>query len=222
MLKNKKGFTLIELLAVIIILGVLMLIAIPSVTQYISNSRKSTYISSGSSYMTAVSLMVNDADGITVNDTSKVYFIPVSNDAEYSCVKLEKGGKTPFGSWWTETDDPDKTPIPTDTASAFAYVMVVMNDEGTSYSYAFVARDTAKYEFPTRQEGVVGAGEGTDAYKKEYVEPTPATKIAMPTATGETVDFDTLPDNMKVGKNDANVLTAQYYGVNAAGKCVAK
>ena len=36
---NKKGFTLIELLAVIIILGVLMIIAIPSVTQYISNSR---------------------------------------------------------------------------------------------------------------------------------------------------------------------------------------
>ena len=29
---NKKGFTLIELLAVIIILGVLMIIAIPSVT----------------------------------------------------------------------------------------------------------------------------------------------------------------------------------------------
>ena len=29
-MKNKKGFTLIELLAVIIILGVLMLVAIPS------------------------------------------------------------------------------------------------------------------------------------------------------------------------------------------------
>ena len=37
---NKKGFTLIELLAVIIILGILMLIAIPSVTNYINNSRQ--------------------------------------------------------------------------------------------------------------------------------------------------------------------------------------
>ena len=35
---NKKGFTLIELLAVIIILGILMIITIPSVTKYINDS----------------------------------------------------------------------------------------------------------------------------------------------------------------------------------------
>ena len=39
---NKKGFTLIELLAVIVILGVIMLIAIPSVSSIISNSRANT------------------------------------------------------------------------------------------------------------------------------------------------------------------------------------
>lgn len=44
-MKNKKGFTLIELLAVIIILGVLLGIAIPKVTQYITNSRKNSFIS---------------------------------------------------------------------------------------------------------------------------------------------------------------------------------
>ena len=41
---KSKGFILIELLAVIIILGILILIAIPSVTNYINNSRKSTYV----------------------------------------------------------------------------------------------------------------------------------------------------------------------------------
>ena len=41
-MKNNKGFTLIELLAVIIILGILMIIAIPSVTKYITDSRKNS------------------------------------------------------------------------------------------------------------------------------------------------------------------------------------
>ena len=38
-MKNKKGFTLIELLAVIIILGVLLLVAIPGINKLLENSR---------------------------------------------------------------------------------------------------------------------------------------------------------------------------------------
>ncbi len=41
---NKKGFTLIELLAVIVILGILMIIAVPAVSRYISDSRKQAYV----------------------------------------------------------------------------------------------------------------------------------------------------------------------------------
>ena len=37
---KKKGFTLIELLAVIVILGLLIAIAIPSVIKYLTQSRK--------------------------------------------------------------------------------------------------------------------------------------------------------------------------------------
>ena len=42
LLKSKSAFTLIELLAVIIILGIIMLIAIPSVTDYVETANKET------------------------------------------------------------------------------------------------------------------------------------------------------------------------------------
>ena len=42
-MKNKNGFTLIEILAVIIIIGIVALIAIPSVTGYLNSAKDTTY-----------------------------------------------------------------------------------------------------------------------------------------------------------------------------------
>ena len=44
MKKNNEGFTLIELLAVIVILGILMIAAIPAISNAITKSRKDTYV----------------------------------------------------------------------------------------------------------------------------------------------------------------------------------
>ena len=44
-MRNEKGFTLIEILAVVIILGIIMIITIPAVSNYIVSSNKSAYAS---------------------------------------------------------------------------------------------------------------------------------------------------------------------------------
>ncbi len=119
---NKKGFTLIELLAVIIILGVLMIIAIPSVTEYISNSRKSAFADSAVGYIDSTRNMVNQAQKVSFFDVNTLYLVPVGHDETLSCVSLEKGGVSPYSDTWD-----------------YAYVGVTYS--GTSYNYYFIAKD---------------------------------------------------------------------------------
>ncbi len=53
-MKNKKGFTLIELLAVIVVLGIIMLIAVTSVSGVIEKTKKDAFLATARSYVDAV------------------------------------------------------------------------------------------------------------------------------------------------------------------------
>ncbi len=114
--KQTKAFTLIELLAVIIILGVLMIIAIPSVTTYISNSRKSTYIDTAKNIVGGVGNVVNEGK-LGMYDTNTTYYIPAK------FIKTENGLKSPYGEF------------------SEAYIGVIFNGKG--YSYYWISNDTS-------------------------------------------------------------------------------
>lgn len=121
---KKNGFTLIELLAVIIILGILMIIAIPAVTEYITNSRKEAYVAIAIKYTDAVINKVNSLE-YNFTDRDTLYYVPVR------CINLEKGGKSPFGEWKE------------------AYIVVTFN--GSNYDYYWASLDSAGYGVTLRK-----------------------------------------------------------------------
>ena len=120
---NKKGFTLIELLAVIIILGILMIIAIPSVTNYINDSRKSAYVDTAKEIISGARNLVNDGK-LGMYDTGTTYYIP----AKY--VNTENSLKSPYGDFTDES----------------AYVGVIYDGKG--YKYYWISSDDTGQGIP--------------------------------------------------------------------------
>ena len=106
MIRNKRGFTLIELLAVITIMGILMLVAIPVVSRVIENSRRDIFVDSAKAYANAVrNLWTADeltCDGVkssAVVDGDYYVLINTNNNASEKLPTLmEAGGKSPWGN----------------------------------------------------------------------------------------------------------------------------
>lgn len=76
-MKRQKGFTLIELLIVIAILGMLVAVVAPNVSQYLGRGRVEAANIEASTVRTAVMTYVADKDGVAPDSTDDVaeYFI---------------------------------------------------------------------------------------------------------------------------------------------------
>ena len=70
-LKNQKGLTLVELLAVIVILGIIAAIAVPSIGHIIDNSKKDAHVANAQQMIAAARMAVasNDQTKLTATTT---------------------------------------------------------------------------------------------------------------------------------------------------------
>ena len=122
---NKKGFTLIELLAVIVILGVILVIAIPSISAAILNSRKNSYVATANEFV----------DGLRMMALTDPTLLPSGTDStckSLSQIKLEKGSSTrsPLGKDYT--DDSQVCVKYNETTSEYDYSVCLVDTGGNS------------------------------------------------------------------------------------------
>ena len=71
-IKNEKGLTLVELLAVIVILGIIAAIAVPSIGNIIQNTREKAVLADATNAMEAANLYFAenpDESTVTLNDS---------------------------------------------------------------------------------------------------------------------------------------------------------
>jgi hypothetical protein len=137
-----------------------MLVAIPSVTSYINNSRKSAYADTAANYIKGATNLVNEGVKVQAYSEDVLYMIPAGHNKELSCVALESGGQSPYNTMYK-----------------MAYVGVTYDNSKGSYNYYFTAVDgsgqgfkfTSSYKISSSKSGegsaLVEAGLGNYAAK---------------------------------------------------------
>lgn len=113
-----------------------MIIAVPSVSKYIIDSRKKSLLASIDSYIKSVIVSVNSGDYEFLTPNT-IYAVPIE------CISLESGGSDPFGEWIQANDN------------YWAYVLVLFDGESHNYTYGFSFKDSVGYGlYPTSRDNI--------------------------------------------------------------------
>ncbi len=135
LLKNRKGFTLIELLAVIVILAILVMVAIPAVTKYLNAARQGTFADNAQAAISAVrnDVIMNGFQPDTTGGNVQTY----SKD-KIDALLEKKLEASPFGGQYEA-----------------ATIQVVQNpgsNNSATYIYKMCLYDKGKRGFPYTEE----------------------------------------------------------------------
>ena len=194
-MKNRKGFTLIELLAVIVILGVLLAIAIPSVAKYINSAKKSTYVDNVQSYVKAARqevLINNSPYGLPVNknEATVISFAKLAS-------ALDNGGKTSSYGGAFVADNSFIVIVNENTAEEPQYVYYIAAVDDKGYGIGKNASTAAVINYDSLKEvNIVQLGSG---------------KVAIPTAVDSTISVSTKDTSQTSGWKDITATVKYIY-----------
>ena len=125
-MKKEKGFTLIELLAVIVILAILLVIAVPAVSNYITSSKKGSFISNAKMYIDEArkNSTINGTLPQDKNDkiTLKVSELDMEKDMQ----------KSSYGNSWVNS-------------KSYIVIENIGSNEVPKYSYSIALEDEKGY-----------------------------------------------------------------------------
>lgn len=159
---NSKGFTVIELLAVIVIMGLLLTLAVPSITRYINESRRKNLITSIEEYIASAKMEVNGRK-FSFRTENVIFALPIE------CVPLDRFGENPYGKWHQANKN------------YWAYVLVQYDKDNKEFIYGFTFKDSSgNAMYPVALDNI--EKDGSQVSNKIY------TDIGQP-ETGTTYDL---------------------------------
>jgi len=110
-LNNEKGLTLVELLAVIVILGIIAAIAIPSIGGVIENSRIKAQFADGQNVLAAANIYFTETNETEVTIANLVSQDYLDNAGSFVATNTGKVAKIKGGNTLSATTDSSKRKV---------------------------------------------------------------------------------------------------------------
>ena len=173
---NNKGFTLIELLAVIVILGVLMIIAVPMVTKYIKQAKQDAFVDTAKSYINSARYGYLNGDYTNPEQSSggKCVTLDSGNGGKiyikFRYIEVDKtGGKSSFN----KTINQDKSYVKIESTANGQYTYsVYMLDGGDNVIKLTKESDLARTSVTTETDSSSSGFSPTEACKHDTYDAT--------------------------------------------------